>query len=216
MHLKRNKTEKFWPIKRKGKKYIAVASHNKKVSIPLIVVARDILGIVLNSKELKRALNEKKILVNQKIIQDTNFPVTLFDVLSLNDFGKNYKAVLGKNKKFSFEDISEKEAETKIDKVVNKKLLKNKKVQIGLSQGRTFLSDEKISVNDSVVFNLKTGKVVKIIPMQKGERAFVLLGKHRGATGKIESISEIGNKKLAEISANGKIRVWIKNLMVVE
>ena len=71
-HLKRQGIGKFWPIKRKGTAYLAVATHNQKESIPLVVVLRDVLKIVKNKKELKRALNDKQILINQKEIRETN------------------------------------------------------------------------------------------------------------------------------------------------
>src|SRR3989344_4613496 len=100
MHLKRNKIGNFWPIPRKGNKYLAVASHNKNESIPLSVILRDILKLVKNKKELKRVLNEKQILINHKQIKETNYPVGLFDILTIGK--KNYKVVLSENKKMIF------------------------------------------------------------------------------------------------------------------
>ena len=43
MYLKRHKIGKFWPVPRKGTKYLAVATHNKNDAIPLVVVVRDVL-----------------------------------------------------------------------------------------------------------------------------------------------------------------------------
>ena len=96
-YIKRQKIGKFWPIPRKGTKYLAVSTHNKRSSIPLVVVMRDILELVRNSKELKKALNEKKVMINSKKIKEINYPVGLFDVISVN--GKNYRAVLSEKKK---------------------------------------------------------------------------------------------------------------------
>ncbi|MBD3252460.1 hypothetical protein GF386_01895, partial [Candidatus Pacearchaeota archaeon] len=105
MHLKRNKIEKFWPIPRKGTKYLAIPKHNHKDSIPLIIIMRDLLGLVRNKKELKKIINEKKIKINNKEIRETNYPVSLFDVLSLESIGKNYKAILSENKKMFFHEV---------------------------------------------------------------------------------------------------------------
>ena len=52
VHLKRQNIGKFWQIPRKGTKYLTVASHNQKKSIPLVVFMREILKIVRNKKEL--------------------------------------------------------------------------------------------------------------------------------------------------------------------
>jgi len=127
-HLKRNKVGTFWPIPRKGTKYLAVATHNKKDSIPLVVIVRDVLKIVKNKKELQRALNEKQIQINHKEIRETNYPIGLFDVINLPLIKKNYTAELSKHKKMIFKEISNKEAETKIFKIIGSKMLKGKKI----------------------------------------------------------------------------------------
>ena len=57
MHIKRKNIGKFWPVPRKGTKYLAVPSHNNSESISLVVVIRDVLKLVRNKKELKRLLN---------------------------------------------------------------------------------------------------------------------------------------------------------------
>ncbi|MFA5173782.1 MAG: hypothetical protein WC438_01225 [Candidatus Pacearchaeota archaeon] len=217
MHLKRNKIGKFWTIPRKGTKYLAVSTHNKHSAVPLVVVARDILKIVKNKKELKRLLNEKQILINYKQIKETNFPIGLFDVFSLPLAKKNYQAILSENKKIIFKEVTDKESEKRIFKVMSKKVLSNQKIQMNLSNGKNILSKEKVNTGDSVLLNLKNNKIEKIIPMEKGKNAFVIQGKHAGSAGKIEEISQIGDKKIAKLSfKNSKINVWIKNLIVIE
>lgn len=217
MHLKRQNIGKFWPVPRKGTKYLALATHNQKESIPLVVVMRDILKLVKNKKELKTVLNEKQILINYKEIREVNYPVCLFDVISLKDAKKNYRANLSKNKKMIFDEISDKDAETKIYKIVGKKILSKGKMQINLMQGKNLISDEKASAGDSVILNLKDNKIVKIIPLEKEKTAFALKGKHAGSSGKIIDIMDRGGKKIAKILADGKrINVWTKNIIVVE
>lgn len=216
MHQKRNNIKKFFPIARKGTKYVAVADHNQNDSIPLIVVMRDILKFVQNKKELKKSLNEKQISVNNKLIRETNYPVCLFDIVSLSN-GKKYQALLSENKKMTFEEISDKEAKTKVYKVLNKKMLAGKQIQLNLSHGKNILSKEKVNTGDSIVLNIEDNKIVKIIPLEKGKHAFVIEGKHIGAQGKIEEIMERGGKTLAKISSDGeRINVWVKNLIVME
>lgn len=214
-YLKRNKIGNFWPIPRKGTKYLAVASHNQKESIPLSVILRDILKLVKNKKELKRALNEKQILINHRQIREVNYPVCLFDILTIGK--KNYKAVLSENKKMIFKEINDKESETKIYKVLSKKKLDGGKIQLNLTQGKNILSAEKIEVGDSAVLSLKDNKIIKKITPEKGRTAFAIKGKHAGKSGKILDILERGNKKIAKIEYNGeRINVWIKNIVLTE
>jgi small subunit ribosomal protein S4e len=217
MYLKRNKIEKFWPVPRKGTKYIAVPSHNHKQSIPLLVVMRDVLGIVKTKKELKKAINEKQILINHKIVRETNFPICLFDKLSLPKLKKHFRMTLSENKKMTFEEISEKEAERKTFKVIGKKILSGNKQQLNLMHGKNLLTDEKTNIGDSVVFDFKHNKIVKTLPLEKGQNILVIRGLHAGISGKIEELMTRGDKQLAKIvSKKEKINVWTKNILAVE
>lgn len=215
MHLTRNNFSNFWPIPRKGTKYLALANHNQNESIPLVIALRDILKLVRNKKELKKALNEKQILVNNRIVKETNYPLCLFDVLSV---GKtNFRANLSEHRKMIFEEIKDKDSDTKIYKVLNKKKLNKNKIQLNLTQGKNIISDEKIEVGDSVLLNLKDNKIVKKISLEKGRTVFTIKGKHFGKSGKIVDIMERGGKKIAKIESEGKrINVWIKNILLVD
>jgi len=216
-HLNRQNIGRFWPIPKKGTKYLAVANYNKHESIPLVVVVRDILKIVRNKKELKRLINEKRIKINHKEIRETNYPVCLFDVINLVGIKKNYKATFSEHKKMIFEEVSDKESETKIFKVINKKILSGKKVQLNLMHGKNIISKEKVNTGDSLLFNLKENKIIKIITIEKGKKIFVIKGKHTGQKGKIEDIIQRGGKTIVKmLTDKGKINVWIKNIIVVE
>jgi len=213
-YLKRQTIKKFWPIPRKGTKYLTTASHNKNSSIPLVVVAREILGFVANKKELQKLINEKKIKVNGKIVVDAKLPIALFDCIALPDAKKNYKAVL-KNKKIGFIEISDKEAESRIYKVLDKKQLKNKKIQLNLSNGKNILFSEKIKVGDFVVLIFKDNKILKTISLDKGSEVIVVKGKHMGVAGKIKNIKVEGQNTIAEIEVeNETIKVNVNNLYV--
>src|SRR3989344_4310307 len=198
MHLKRNNIKNFWPIPRKGTKFVAVPSHNQYEALPLVVVMRDILKLVRNNKELKKVIHEKQVLVNNKIIHDTNYPISLFDIINLPHINKHYKAIISKNKKMDFEEINNKE-KTKVLKVICKKVIDSKNIQLNLMHGWNVISKEKI------------------IPLEKGRKVIVIKGKHTGNTGKIEEIIERGGKKLVKISSDDKkINVWVKNIILTE
>jgi len=217
MHLKRNNLGKFWPVPRKGTKFLARPLYNKKDAIPLSVVLRDILKLIKNKKELQRLINEKQIQINHKEIREVNYPVCLFDVINFPKLKKNYKALLSPNKKMIFESVSEENSRTKVFKVINKKILPGKIKQLNLMNGKNIISKEKVNTGDSVVLNLKDNKIVKIVPMKKGEFVFVIKGKHAGHKGKIEEIIHRGGKEVAKIiSENKKVNVWTKNIIAIE
>jgi small subunit ribosomal protein S4e len=217
MHLKRKTVENFWSIPRKGTKYVAVPNHNQREALPFVVVMRDMLKLVRNTKELKKLIQEKQIQINHKIIHETNYPISIFDVLSLPATKKNYKAILSENKKLILEEVSEKDSNVKIFKVLNKKILSGKKTQLNLMHGKNIISKDKVNTGDSISFDLKDNKVLKIIPMEKGREAFVLKGKHAGMSGKINEIVERGGKKIAKIATkDDKLNVWVENIIVME
>ena len=217
MHLKRKTIANFWSIPKKGTKYVAVPNHNQNEALPLVVVMREMLKLVKNTKELKKLLYEKQILVNHKIVHETNYPISLFDIISFPHMKKNYKAVLSENKKLLLEEVSDKEASIKIFKVLNKKVLLEKKIQLNLMHGKNIISKEKVNTGDSVVFDLKENRLVKIIPMEKGRNVFVIRGKHAGTFGKISEIVERGGKNIAKIATDTeKLNVWVENIIAIE
>ena len=203
---------KFWPVAKKGTKYVAKSSHNNSNSVPLAVLMRDVLKLVRTTKELKKVLNEKQIKVSGKEIRDTNYPIGLFDMITAGD--KTFRVILGGNKKFKMEES--KDDGTKVIKIVGKKNLGKRGIQFNLMDGRNILSNEKANVGDSVIYNYNDAKISKIIKMDKGSEGFVIKGKHAGVRGKIVDIVEQGGKKIAVINDDKeKINVWVKNVIAM-
>ena len=128
---------------------------------------------------------------------------------------KNYRLIIGKNKKFNLKEIDHKEAGHKIAKIINKKTLKGKKIQINLSDGRNFISSISCKVNDSILVNLKDKKLEKCFPLKQGIKAIVFAGKHAGEEGIITEIDKENNRVKLEISKE-IVNILIKQIMVLE
>ena len=205
MHVKRQTISKNWPIPRKGTKYVVVNSHDKKNGIPLLVLLRDVLKIAKNRKEVKRILQQGLIFVNNKKIREENLSIVPFDLLKI---GKtNYELGFSEKGKLKVKETNRKEI---ILKVVDKKILKNKKIQLNLLYGRTLLTEKDVKTGDSVV--IKEKKIDQVLSLEKGKDVVVLSGKHKGKEGKIETIED----KIAIVSSKDeKISIPIKNIMVM-
>jgi len=215
MHLKRQKSPKNWPIYRKGTKYIVRPRSNIGKGLPLLVVLRDVLGIAQNRKEVKKALYEKQILVNNKVARDEKNNVLLLDTISILPMKKHYRLVLSDKGKFEVREIKEIGVNQKIAKVVNKRILKGKKIQLNLSDGRNFISDIKCNINDSVKINLKEKKIEGCLGLKEKAEVIVFAGKHSGGMGVIKKINK--EKKMAELDINKKIvNTLISQFMVIE
>jgi len=189
MHLKRSKIPKMWPIPRKGTKFVVVASHAKTKAIPILIILRDILKIANTRREAKYIISNKDVKVNNKIVKVDNFPVQIFDVVTLDKIKKNYRLEIV-NKKFGLVEISEKEAERKIVKIIGKKILKKGKIQMNLEDGQNFITEEKFRVGDSAVVNTKENKIEKILELKPGAKVEIMEGKHVGEKGIVEKIDD--------------------------
>jgi small subunit ribosomal protein S4e len=212
MHLKRQEVPKNWPIYRKGTKYVVRPEYDAQRGVPFLIVLRDMLKIVQNRKEAKRVIHLRQVLMNNKQVSDEKNSVTLFDTVTLIPSKKHYRMELLDGGKFNLTEIKESEANYKIAKLANKKILKGKKVQLNCEDGMNFISDVKCRINDSVVVNFKDKKVEKCIPLKDGSEVFVFSGKHSGKSGFVKKIYK--EKGIAEIDIEGKaISVLIKQFM---
>jgi small subunit ribosomal protein S4e len=105
-YTKRNNIPRNWPVRKKGSKYVVTP---KSKGIPLTIVFREILGICENRKEVKKAMNMKRIIVNGKEIRDERNCVDLFDKITILPMRINYQISLSKTGKYSAEKIDKKE-----------------------------------------------------------------------------------------------------------
>lgn len=214
-HLKRQESPKKWPIAKKGTTYVVKPGFNSKEGIPILIILRDLLKIAQNRKEVKKAINERNILLNGKEVSNEKNSACLFDILTIVPSKQNYRIELTPNGKFIIKDIKENEAGKKISKVVNKKILKGKKIQLNLSDGKNFLSDLSCKMQDSVLINLTKGEIEKCIPLKENSKTIVIGGKHSGKQGVINKIKQ--ERKMASlIVGNEKLNVLIKQLMAIE
>ena len=211
-HMKRQQVPKNWPIPRKGTAFVI-----KPISgnIPILIILRDVLNIAQNRKEVKKAIHMKNILVNGREVKDDKIGVSLFDTLTIVPSKKSYRIELAQNGKFRVEEIEEKDAGKKIAKVVDKKTLKGKKVQLNLNDGNNFLSDIKCNTNDSVIIDFKDKKIEKCLELKEKANVIIFAGKHSGRKGSIEKF--MPERKMAKLKTDeDSINVLIKQLMVIE
>jgi len=214
-HLKRHRVPKNWPVARKGSAYLVKPNSDLSKGMPILVVLRDVLGIAQNKKEVKKAVYLKNVLLNNKPVKSEKESVVLFDTIVLAPSKKAYRIGLSESGKFAVDEIKENEASNKIAKIVNKKMLKGKKTQLNLSDGRNFLSDIKCKVNDSLLINFKGNKIEKCLEMKEGAEVVVFEGKHTGSKGVIRKIKP--ERKMVSLTTNEKeLNVLIKQIMVVK
>ena len=201
--LKRLAAPKWWPIKRKIKKFIVSprGSHPKDFSLPLLVLIRDVLKLAETNKEAKKIIKKGEVLVDKKKRKDPKFGVGLFDVIEIPSLKKAWRAIPKKG--LSFIQVPQKETKLKICKITNKKTLKGNKNQLNLNDGRNLLTNEKYSTHDSLLIELPEQKIVDHLKFEEGSIVIVTGGKNAGKLAKIKIIERnrvwLDNEKLFEI-----------------
>lgn len=213
MHLKRINIPKSWPLAKKEKKYAikGVGAAQSKLSVPLLILLRDILKEVNTANEAKKILNEGLVNVNGNEIKDKKFNIGLFDRIYIKKLDKAYTLNLTKNG-ISAKEISKDRISTKPCKIIGKKILKENKLQLNLYGGFNIITDKKINTNDTVIIDLKNKKIVDYIKLAKGNYAFVTGGNNIGEYGRIENVDKFITLNIK----NKKTNVDKKNVFVIE
>jgi len=230
-HVSRLAAPKPWQVARKATKWIAKPTsgpRTKAEGIPLVVLIRDVVGMIENQRELRYLINTKQILVNGKLYRDTKFPVGLFDVISFPTIKKHYRVVLTTLGKLQASEISDKEANTLLLQVNEKTSIKGGKLQINLSNGWNVLTDAKtkIKVGESVLFDLKKKKITENFGFSNGAQVYFVRGKRAGHSATFKSLKETGvlrrqkiavlelGKETIESSLNNLITVGTKKVSI--
>ena len=180
---------KKWPIPRKGTKYVVRASSHVNDSVPVVIAIRDMLKLAKNLREVKYMIQSRLLKINGREVKNYKESIKLFNTLQAD---KNYYLSILPTGKFALEESKDKEK--RICKVTGKRLVKKGVIQLNFHDGSNIIAKDKININDSVYLNL-SGKIVSLIKMERGKKAFVMSGKYIGQAGEISG-SENGNVKI--------------------
>jgi small subunit ribosomal protein S4e len=166
------------------------------------MVIRDMLKLVDNAREAKRALYEGKVLVDGRVQKDYKLPVGIFDVISVPLKDQQYR-VLKDEKGMFYLSLLEAGAVRKLARIENKTFLKGKKQQLNLSDGSNKLVEGEFKVGDSLVLSLPEKNIEDRIGFEIGNLAMVVGGKHTGQTGKIKEIITVKSSQPNRVIISG-------------
>lgn len=191
MYQTRAQVSKKIPIARKGTKYVARALSDFKNSVPVVIAVRDMLKLARITKEVKAMIHQKHLKINGREVKDHRESIRLFNLFEAD---KTYLLTLTPTGKFALEETKQKERPCK---VIDKKILSGKKVQLNLHDGSNILTDDKkINTQDTIYIGLDK-KVNKHVQFEKGKECLVIRGRFLGQKGKIEKVE--GNKTSVKI-----------------
>lgn len=217
--LKRVAAPRTWPIKRKLSKWVNLprSGHSKSLSLPLNVILKEVLMVCRTRKEVKAILNDGKVLIDGRVVKDKSRGVGLFDVLTIKGFDNSWVMTLNDKGKLELREVEE--SGKKVVKVVGKQVLKSGRVQLNLHDGRNILTSEKIRVNDSLVIEVPSQKVLNHLPMKKGSKVLIIGGSHIGETAVIKDFHKFKGPQsdLVVLQKEGKsFETLLKHVVVIE
>ena len=123
-------------------------------------------------------------------------------------------------------EIPEQEARIKLLRVKTKVMTKGGIIQLGFHDGKSLLEGKHVEEEmaralkpgDTVLFDLKTGKILSHLPLELGKLALVTRGEKMGRVGVIREISQphkLRPKEVALESDGEAIRTVIDYVFVV-
>lgn len=205
-HLKREMAPPFWPVPRKEKVWAVrtrPGPHGLGVSMPLLVVVRDILGYAETAKEAGKIIEQGKVLVDRKPRKEDGFAVGLMDVIELPDAEKRFRVLPEHGGRIVLHPISADESGFKLCRIVGKTTVKNGATQLNLHDGKSVLLEEggdEYAVNDTLKIAVPDQEIVEHVSLKPGCRVVIIGGRSQGRYGILMSLgSEPGKKRTATI-----------------
>ncbi len=205
-HQKRVASPRSWPIARKIHTWVAKSKpgpHSAKGSIPLVVVVRDLLGLVDSSRETKRVLHEGGVLVDGTARKDIKFPVGIFDVISVPALDKTYRLLQDAKGRFNLHELEKGEAR-KLCRIENKTALNGGKLQLNLNDGTNILAEGDYRTGSSLILSIPDKEIADVIEFKEGNLAMVVGGSHSGEVGTIKEIEIVKSSRPNRVIISGK------------
>jgi len=198
-HMKRLTVPRIWSIPRKTDPWAVrprPGPHAISRSVPLLIVIRDYLDYADNAREARHIIGGREITVDGKVVTDPKRPLGLMDVVGIPTTDENFRILIDARGKIRAVRIDKARAEWKLIRVEDKTVVKGNRFQINFHDGRNILLEKNVyKTGDVLKIALPTQKVLDHYPMEIGNTAMVIGGKHSGSIEKIESIEIVRSSK---------------------
>ncbi|KAI9183615.1 40S ribosomal protein S4 [Blastocladiella emersonii ATCC 22665] len=188
-HLKRLAAPKHWMLDKLTGTWAprpSAGPHKLRECLPLVVFLRNRLKYALTGKEVTSILMQRLVKVDGKVRTDSTYPAGLMDVISLEKTGEAFRLIYDVKGRFTIHRITAEEASYKLLKVKKVKLSAKGVPVIVTHDGRTVrYPDPMIKANDTVKFDLESGKISGFAKFESGNLAMITGGRNMGRVGVI-------------------------------
>ena len=190
-HLKRLVTPKSWTLLKKENKFVIrprPGAHPAKLSMPITLLLKN-LGYASTTKEVKKVLNTKEVLVDGKRVKEHKFSVGFMDVVTIKDTGDVVRIILDTKGRLKMIPADKEETKLKLCRIKGKKILQTGKMQLNLSDNKNILVEKDgFKVGDTVLITVPFQEIKQHLALEKGALVYLIGGKHIGQKGTVESI----------------------------
>jgi small subunit ribosomal protein S4e len=185
-------------------------------SIPLMVIARDILHLADTSKEARNIISRGLLQIDGKVVKDYQRPVGFMDVISIPATGLLSRILMDKNGILIMADVDPKDSKWKLVKVTGKRIIGNGKIQISTHDGRVIITEDKsLKRGDSLKISLPDQKILDVYPMANGTSVFVTGGAHIGSITKIKEINVSRSYQENTVDCTDNFTTTVSNVFVI-
>jgi len=160
--------------------------------LALSTLLRDVMGLVEDTSQARKLLNEGRILIDGKAARDPKMGVGLMDLVEIPLLKAHYRIMVLAGKLIPI-PISEAESKFKLCKVIGKTIISQNKVQLNFHDGRSQLIDseeDRFTPGDTVKLSIPKQKIEGFVKLEKGARCYVYRGKHAGKVAMLEEVLE--------------------------
>ncbi|MEK6970074.1 MAG: 30S ribosomal protein S4e [archaeon] len=223
-HLNKQKRISAHPIRNIARKEAVwtvksmPGTHTANTSIPLGLVVRDMLTLSRTMRETKHLLSKGIIQIDHAVRKEYQFPVGLFDAVSIPSTKKNYRLSLDTKGRMTIHEM-EGTIPAKPAKVMRKIIAKGKTIQVQTHDGNTYRgADTKIKVGDSVLIGNKS-TIEGHLPLSNGSHVFITGGTHVGEVALVKGIVPGTMKRDALVDlteGEAAFQTTTKNVMVID
>jgi len=169
--------------------------HKLRECLPLILVLRNRLKYALTRREVVMIVMRRLVQVDHKVRTDINYPAGFQDVISIEKTDEHFRLLYDTKGRFVLHRITAKESQFKLCRV--QKVAVGSKASIGHNpfvagragaipyivthDGRTIrYPDPEIKVNDTIKFDLSTGRITEHIKFDVGNICMITRGANIG------------------------------------
>jgi len=169
--------------------------HKLRECLPLVLVLRNRLKYALTRRETVMIVMRRLVQVDHKVRTDINYPAGFQDVISIEKTDEHFRLLYDTKGRFVLHRITPKEAQFKLCRV--QQIALGDKATIGHNpfatgraaaipyivthDGRTIrYPDPEIKVNDTIKFDLTTGRITEHIKFDIGNICMVTRGANVG------------------------------------